>query len=301
MRAQENLEFVIDNAADSLELGRILMKISGNPNDTLVTKYAFFLIEEILGLSGDYSIVGSGGCGKKTAHIFTFGGVYLNDASLVKALLCNDNAIQRSAGLIFAHLLNLYEGSSDRLKDWIVSKLVSSTEGVWETAIPALTTYIRGSAARKESLVQAGAVQDIAGIFRKLDIKGNTQQVYELCFILWTLSLGEVDTTAFLAAGIIPVLVDLLSAAPTRKVVRMTLATLKNLAASEEDNILNEMYTATLPKVLDTMNYNHFLKTAADDEVEADFKFLQEVLVRNFRELSGYDRWTSQVYSGALR
>eukprot|EP01032_Pedospumella_encystans_P013842 gene13843-15918_t len=301
VRAQENLEFTLDNTNDAVELGRILMKISGNPNDVLVTKYAFFLTEEILGLSGDYSIARGGAVGKNIAHIFTFGNMYLNDGSLVKALSCQDVAIQRSAGLIFAHLLNLYEGSSDRLKDWIISKLISSTEGVWESAMPALTTYLRGSTARKNSLIEAGAVQNIATIFRNLDIKQNTQQVYELCFILWTLSLGEVEMSAFLASGIIPVLVDLLTAAPTRKVTRMTLATLKNLSVSEDDAVLNEMFTATLPKVLDTMHHNHFLKTAADDEVESDFKFLQEVLARNFRELSSYERWASQVQSGSLR
>lgn len=277
------------------------MKVSANPSDIIVTKYAFFLIEEILGLSGDYSVVVSSSVGKKAAHIFTFGGLYLNDASLVKGLLCTDTTLQRSAGLIFAHLLNLYEGSSDRLKDWIISKLVSTTEGVWETAVPALTTYIRGSAARKDSLIEAGAVQHIATIFRGLDIKQNTQQVYELVFVLWTLSLGEVSASSYLSSGIIPVLVDLLTAAPTRKVTRMTLATLKNLSASENDDILNEMFTAALPKVLDGMAHNHFLKTAADEEVEFDFKFLQEVLARNFRELSSYERWVSQVHSGALR
>ena len=49
---------------------------------------------------------------------------------------------------------------------------------------------------------------------------GNAQQIYELNFILWTLSLGceEKDLGSFLSAGAIRVLFDLISAAPTRKV-----------------------------------------------------------------------------------
>lgn len=49
---------------------------------------------------------------------------------------------------------------------------------------------------------------------------GNAQQIYELTFILWTLSLGceEKDLASFLQAGAIRVLFDLISAAPTRKV-----------------------------------------------------------------------------------
>ena len=49
---------------------------------------------------------------------------------------------------------------------------------------------------------------------------GNAQQIYELTFILWTLSLGceEKDLASFLSAGAIRVLFDLICAAPTRKV-----------------------------------------------------------------------------------
>lgn len=301
VRSQENLEFTLDNVNDAVELGRILMKISANPNDTIIARYAFFRAEQILGLSTDESDAANTAFGIKHAHIFTFGGVYLNDASLVKALLSSDTGVQRSAGLIFATLLTVYEGSSDRLKEWIVSKLVSSIDGVWEIAIPALTTFTRNNNARKTALVEAGAVQNIASIFRTIDLSGKTQQVYELCFVLWTLSLGQLDLSAYLSAGIIPILVDLLASAPTRKIVRMSLATLRNLAACEDDNMLNEMYTAQLPKVLDSMHHNHFLRNAADEEAEHDFKFLQEVLSRNFRELSSYERWASQVYSGSLR
>lgn len=277
------------------------MKISANPNDTIIARYAFFRAEQILGLSSDDADLANSAFGIKHAHIFTFGGIYLNDSSLVKALLSADTTVQRSAGLIFATLLNVYEGSADRLKEWIVSKLVSSTDGVWELAIPALTTFTRNNNARKAALVEAGVVQNIASIFRTIDLSGKTQQVYELCFVLWTLCLGQLDLTAYLASGIVPILVDLLASAPTRKIVRMTLATLRNLTASEDDNMLNEMYTAHLPKVLDTMSHNHFLRNAADEEAEQDFKFLQDVLSRNFRELSSYERWTSQVYSGSLR
>ena len=299
MRSHENLEFLLDNQADSAELGRILMKIAGISNDTLVTKYALFRSEQILGLTSEYEP--NSGFGIRHARIFTYGGVYINDSSLVKCLLSPDAMVQQSAGLVFASLLNVYEGAADRLKEWIISKLVSAAEDAWEMSIPALTVYTRNHDDRKAALISAGVVTNIASIFRTLDFKVRTQQIYELCFILWTLSLGEYDHGSFLASGVIPILVDILSAAPSRKTVRMTLATLRNLACTEDDNILNELYTATLPKILDTMNAHNFLRTVNDEEAEQDFKSLQEVLSRNFRELSSFERWTSQVYSGALR
>jgi hypothetical protein len=276
------------------------MKIASNPNDTVVTKYAFYRTEEILGLTGEYEQLDSP-FGIRHAHIFTFGGVYLNDSSLVKSLLSPDPEVQKSAGLIFATLLNVYEGASDRLKEWIITKLVSVTEDAWEIAIPALTVFTRNNTARKVALADAGVVQNIASIFKTLDFKGKTQQLYELCFILWSLSLGDVNHAAYLSSGVIPALVDILTLSPTRKVVRMTLGTLRNISATEDDSILNEMYTTWLPKALDAMQNNHFLRTANDEEAEGDFKFLCEVLSRNFRELSSYERWASQVHSGALR
>jgi hypothetical protein len=296
---------MLDDKNESTELGRILMKISSSSSDITIAKYSFSRIEEILGLSQTVSFDAKNeALGIKNAHIFTFGGVYLNDGALVKALLSPDYDVQKSAGFIFATLLTVYEGSSERLVEWIISKLVSTIQGVWEYALPALTTFTRNHSERKKALIEAGAVQNIASVFRTLDLKAKTQQTYELCFVVWSLSLFRDDPdnlTAFLTAGIIPILVDLLSAAPTRKIVRMTLASLRNLAASEDDNILNELYTAGLQRVVDTMAHNHFLRHAGDEEAENDFKNLQEILTRNYRELSSFDRWMSQVNSGALR
>lgn len=109
----------------------------------------------------------------------------------------------------------------------------------------------------------------------------------------------------------------------------MSIATLRNLAASENDDVLTEMLTVGLDRVLETMIqsgahkqtgnanpisdsfvlsfflfiYFRFLITicVGDIELESDVKFLHDVLVKNYKELSTFDKWASEVHSGALR
>ena len=95
----------------------------------------------------------------------------------------------------------------------------------------------------------------VVSILRRLGANGNTQQIYELCFILWALSLGNVSiasqngtenpvTVAFLSSGAVQALVELLMSSPTKKVTRVILSALRNLAATENDDILSEMLAA---------------------------------------------------------
>lgn len=200
----------------------------------------------------------------------------------------------------FACLLTKCPGNLNSLTNWLQSKLSSTSVGVWDQALPALTILARGSDVRKQ-LVTAGLVSSVTAILKRLGANGNAQHIYELCFVLWTLSLGEPDLQAFLLAGSVPVLVDFVSAAPTRKIVRMALAALRNLGSTDDENIVNEMLTAGLLKLVETLSHAGFVKQAADVEIESDFKVLYEVLHRNHKELSTFERWAAEVNTGTLR
>jgi hypothetical protein len=300
-RSQANLGVILDNRQDATDLSKMLIKIAENCTSNLtVQQYAFTRIEEILGLNADYSDADSDAFGSKHAHLFTSDGIHLVDGSFVRALSFSDIYLQRSASLSFACLLTKCEGNLNSLVLWIQGKLASSTTGVWDMALPALTVLSRGATVRKH-LIGAGIATSVVAILKRLGANGNAQHIYELCFVLWTLSLGEVDTQAFLSSGAVPVLVDFVSSAPTRKITRMALACLRNLATTENENIVNEMLTAGLLRLVETLSNAGFVKQAADPEIENDFKALFEILHRNHRELSTFERWTSEINSGALR
>ena len=304
--SHSNFEVVLDNPAEAKELARILLKIADSSSNPRMLQYVYTRIEEILGLTSEFDNIDA--FGLKHCKMFSTDGTHLSsDECFKKALLAADVNVQRSAALCYACLLTVFSATNaGRLLEWIVSKLVNTGEGVWETALPALHMLTRSDVARREML-QAGLVGHAVQIMRSLGVNGNTQHLYELSFALWAMSLGKSELNAeehqhaFLSSGSIRVLVDLIAAAPTRKIVRMCLATLRNLAQNETDIILNEMLTAGLLRLIETMSHNNFPTQVGDEEVEQDFKFIHEVLVRNYRDLSSFERWASEVQSGALR
>ena len=69
------------------------------------------------------------------------------------------------------------------------------------------------------------------------------QQVYELCFCLWTLTLDATEATLrhFALDGAVAALSDLMAAAPREKVLRVAVASLRRLAESAPALLVPEM------------------------------------------------------------
>jgi hypothetical protein len=103
----------------------------------------------------------------------------------------------------------------------------------------------------------------------------------------------------FLHAGIIPTLVELASSGPSRKVVRMCIGTLRNLAETNDADALTEMLTVGVQRLLESISQAP--KSNPDPEFDSDVRILGEILALNFRELSTFDKWVSQIHSGNLR
>ena len=302
-KAQANLATILDNEIDCKEFTTMLVKIADScSNNLTVQQYVFTRIEEVLGLSIDYSGIDAEAYGTKHAFRFTTDGYTLIDGPFLKALNNSDLYLQKSAALGLACLYTACEGNIVALVDWINIKLLSIDSGVFEMAMPTLTMLCRRESAR-DIFVSKGGIGNIVSIIKRLGANGNAQHLYELTFILWTISLNnEKHTTLFLSSGTVPALVDLIAAAPSRKVVRMSVSTLCNIASgSNNDDILAEMLTVGLDKLLCNMIAANAHSQAGDPEVENDVKTLNDTLIHNYRELSTYDRWVSEVQSGALR
>ena len=303
-KAQQNLAVILDSPNDSKNLASILIKVADNCTSNLtVQQYVFTRVEEILGLGMDFSDADVDVYGAKHAYLFTSDGTRLVDAPFLRALNSPDIYLQKSASLGLACLYTKCDGNMDSLVQWINSKLTSPEAGTWELAAPALSMVARRESAC-QMILASGGVANVVGVLTRLGVNGNAQQIYELCFILWTMALGtdgSQDLKAFLSAGTIRVLYDICSSAPSRKVVRMAIAALANLAHTENADVLTEMLTAGLDRLLDNIISSNSHKQANDPEFEADVKFLHDVLARNFRDLSSFDKWTSEVKTGALR
>merc|ERR1711998_780201 len=91
----------------------------------------------------------------------------------------------------------------------------------------------------------------------KIGANGGAQQLYDCSFCLWALSLTKgVELDPFLNAGTIRSLIELVSAAPSRKVFRMSVSALANLASTEDSAVLTEMLTHGLEKTLEGLIHN---------------------------------------------
>lgn len=297
---------MLDNNVDAKEYISILLKIAENcTTNVVVQQYVYTRMEEILGLSQDSKDdVNSDAFGMKHSVLFTMeGGKRINDNCFSRALTqTSDIYLQKSCSIVYAALLTQFEGNANALILWMINKLASVSNGVWEMALPALAVLARTDKC-KPLLIRNNIIFHIVAILKRLGVNGNSQHLYDLVFVLWalSLSLGDAEEESFLHNNVISVVIDLLAASPSRKITRMSICAMRNLAEKQTDKILNEMYTAGVMRIIDNFSSNNAMKQMNDPEFEADFKVLSDILHRNYRELSSFERWASEVESGGLR
>ena len=187
--------------------------------------------------------------------------------------------------------------------------------------LPALSLSLQSSLGRHLVLRNRG-IDILAGALGKsssnLGNGGSGQSLYELAFQLWTISLGFERTASalsvarsavgndrrlstFITSGAIRSMAELAAAPPSRKSLRMALSFLRTLAGTEQADILTEMLTLEVNGTLDKLKSSGALAQANDEDMAKDVNELQEVLLRNYRDLSSFDIWEAEVYSGNLR
>lgn len=293
---------MLDNEQDAKDFAIILIKIADQcQNNLIVQQYVFTRIEEVLGLSNDYSDTDIEVFGNKNSRHFFSDNKNIIDGPFLRAINSPDNYLQRSASKGLASLFSVGHGNIASLVSWINNKLVSTTAGVWEMALPTLIILVRSAEARQVFIKNSGLGLVVSQL-NKIGANGNAQHIYDLCFILWCLTLSsDVDINAFFKSGTISTLSDFLAKAPSRKVARVIVAGLKILATTENNDILTEMFSSNLDKVLLNLSSSSIVKQSSDFEFDSDFKVLNDILLKNHRDLSTFDRWVSEVQSGALR
>ncbi len=291
---------VLDSPQDASDFAKTLLRVADNCQSNLaLQQYVFSRVEEVLGLGSDLTDADSEAFGSKHATLFTKSGKVLHDGSFLKALSSPDSYLQQSASAGLACLLTVCDGDLDALLSFIIKKL----NALSTSALSPLTMVVKVEKAR-QAFVALEGVGSLIHLLQKVGTNGNAQVLYEISFVLWTLSLDAVADQSiihsFLSAGTIPSLVEVVAAAPSRKSLRMSIGALKNLALAQNDTALTELLSGNLLKLLDQMILNTTFHSN-DPELENDSKVLFDILNRNFRDLSTFDRWVSQVHSGALR
>lgn len=253
-----------------------------------------------------------------------------------------DPFAQRGAALCLAYILmagcpsqrkgksrrNINYSSAEEplqaLVSWITSQLQSSASASISLVTPTLMALLNCPEARLIFSSSGG----IGYLARHLRVKNtgmskvkktkdsgaSIQQIYELCFCLWTMTF-ECNNSAsvrnhFARDNAVNALCDLVASAPREKVVRMALSALRNLAECTADNapdiagrkpidgtvLSGEMIGCGLLKSIDLMKERQF----TDPDIVEDVRVLDKILHQNYKEMSRWDVYKAEVESGHL-
>lgn len=204
------------------------------------------------------------------------------------------------------------------LISWITSQLQSSASSSLSLVTPTLTALMTCPEARA-MFANSDGIEYLSRHLRKGSKGSKTtnatvQQLYELCFCLWTITYecnsSAAIRTTFVRDNAVQALVDLVSSAPREKVVRVALSALRSLAQCTADDspssackkevtgstFLSEMIGCGLIKYVDQMKERQW----TDPDIVDDLNVLHKLLHENFKEMSTWDVYIAEVESGSL-
>nr|GAT55484.1 v-type proton ATPase subunit h [Mycena chlorophos] len=207
--------------------------------------------------------------------------VQLKAAQILTVLLCSEPAPLQPAHLypFLTTLAALVQSNSPNKSDIAVQCLEAllarpeCRQAIWE--IPGI----------------------IAGLVEILKHKPGPQMSYQVAFCLWLLSFEQnIAAEINKKYDIIPLLIDVAQGAVKEKVIRVIVATFRNLVVKAPQENLPAMLVAQLlpfAKNLCTRKWS-------DEDILEDVQFLRDELTANFQSLTTYDEYTSELTSGHL-
>lgn len=216
----------------------------------------------------------------------------------------------------------------EALTAWIVSQLKSATGSNIGIAVPSMTALMAATETR-HLFSASGGIKYLARQLRASSKKGSVstsqdstsgnatvQQLYELTFCLWCMTYelnGSPNIRADFAkdGAAVDALTVMVSTAPREKVVRVALSALVNLAncTSEESPepqgmtqvdgsvFLTDMLACKLLKSIQFLEERQF----TDPDIVEDIKTLHKLLADNYKEMSRWEVYKTEVESGHLQ
>ncbi|KAJ7236716.1 ATPase V1 complex subunit H [Mycena haematopus] len=207
--------------------------------------------------------------------------VQLKAAQILTVLLCSESTLLQSPQLqpFLVFLASLVQGSSPNKCDIAVQCLEAllarpeCRQAIWE--IPGI----------------------IAGLVEILRHKPGPQMSYQVAFCIWLLSFEQnVAEEINKKYDIIPLLIDVAQGAVKEKVIRVIVATFRNLVVkAPRDNLPAMLVAQLLP-----FAKNLCTRKWSDEDIVEDVQFLRDELNTNFQSLTTYDEYSSELTSGHL-
>ena len=125
----------------------------------------------------------------------------------------------------------------------------------------------------------------------------SVQMVYQAVFCFWLFSFDvEIASELNVKFGIIPILADVARNAVKEKVVRVIVATLKNLAEKAPQENISAMLGCKCLPLMESLAGRKW----SDEEIPQDIDVIKELLSDKLKVMSNYDQFVSELASGRL-
>jgi len=123
------------------------------------------------------------------------------------------------------------------------------------------------------------------------------QTVYQVVFCLWLFSFDEDAASELnIKFGFIPILADVARSAVKEKVVRIVVATLRNLVENAPSPNTSALLGSKGLPLMESLASRKW----SDEEITEDINFVKEALSEKLKVMSTYDQFISELASGRL-
>ncbi|TPX32306.1 hypothetical protein SeMB42_g07636 [Synchytrium endobioticum] len=233
------------------------------------------------------------------AHAQRKGDPTLPFQPFVKLLRKDDEFLQLKAAKIITYLLlhapPSYSFDPSDLFVWMTTELQSTNPGVVDITVQLLQSILSLSQYRLPCYQTTNLVHALVDVLRKG--APNAQMQYQVIYCLWSMTfIPEIAQEIQRKHDIMPALIDIVKSAIKEKVVRVVVATLKNLLSKGMQDNLAAFFGN---KVLNVCE-NLLARKWSDPEITEDLDFIKEELSKCLQSLSTFDEYASEVRSGKL-
>lgn len=179
---------------------------------------------------------------------------------------------------------------------WTTFQLQSRQQHVVDLHIQILDALFHVPEYRRAFWETPHAVDSLVNVL-KANKNSGPQKIYELTFAIWLLTFDEkVAKHLDKKCKVISILVDYAKASVKEKVIRVIMATFKNLIEKATQENLSAMLVAKLLPLTEHLSTRKW----SDQEITDDVEFVKTALEQNFQSLGTFEIYASEVETGML-
>ncbi|KAJ3342660.1 H(+)-transporting V1 sector ATPase subunit H [Gonapodya sp. JEL0774] len=177
---------------------------------------------------------------------------------------------------------------------WVSTLLANTNAGVQDLGLQYLGGLLAPKAMKPVFWATANGPETLANILKGTP---NAQTSYQAIYAFWLLSY-DADVAADINKRtiIIPEFIEIAKNAIKEKVIRIIVATFRNLAIKAPDENIIPMLGAKLLPFVETLQGRKW----TDAEIIEDLEYLKDMLSHNVASLTTWDEYYSEVKSGHL-